>query len=79
MSKVVCPQCGGRLTLDSLYQYGILRKVKTDGTLCKRERRRDYGPMEFSYLICESCGWQATDGDFDIESGKICFSRGVDE
>lgn len=78
MSKVVCPECGGRLTIESLYQYGILRKVKPDGTLCKRTRRRDNGPMEFDYLFCEACGWYAEEEEFAVGANKVELLKEVE-
>lgn len=79
MSKVVCPDCGGRLTIEELYQFGIKRKVKPDGTLCKRTRRTPDGSMEFSYLFCEACGWTAEENEFFVGSNGVELLKGVEE
>lgn len=79
MSKVVCPECGGRLTIEDLYQYGIKRKVKPDGTLCKRTRRTSAGSMEFAYLFCEACGWTAEENEFSYGSNGVELLKEVEE
>lgn len=79
MSKVVCPECGGRLTVEFLYQYGIKNKVKPDGTLCKRTRRTRAGSMEFSYLYCEACGWTAEENEFFVGSNGVGLLKEVEE
>ena len=79
MSKVVCPECGGRLTLEILCQYGIRQKVKPDGTLCKRTRRKDHGSMEFDYLFCEACGWAADEEEFAAGPHGVELLKEVEE
>lgn len=55
MSKVVCPDCGGNLTFESLCQYGLRQKVSSTGKLCKRTRKVDHGSMEANLLYCDKC------------------------
>ena len=79
MSKIVCPKCGGRLTYETLCQYGIQQKVKSNGTLCKKTRRIDYGSMEHVYLFCENCKWTAEEEDFVSGNNKVEFWEGAEE
>lgn len=55
MNKVVCPNCGGNLTFEGLYQYGLQQKVSSTGKLCKRTRRVDYGSEGADMLYCAEC------------------------
>lgn len=77
--EVVCPKCGGRLTLEYICQYGIQYKVKPSGELCKCAHKKDHGSMDFSFLFCEACEWQADELEFDCTATKVELFGGVND
>ena len=79
MRKIVCPKCSDRLTFETLCQYGIQRKVRPDGTLCKQMRKIDYGSMEHVYLFCETCKWIADEEEFFTVRNKVKFWEGTED
>lgn len=75
-----CPVCGGKLVLNSLNQYTIVYGIKRNGELtAKRIRKEDQGPMEASFISCES-GDFVTDCDLRVvvpsDARIIIFEKG---
>lgn len=61
-----CPVCGGKLVFNSLNQYTNVYGIKRNGELTvKRIRKEDNGPMEASFIACES-GDFVTDCDLRV-------------
>lgn len=70
--KVCCPKCGGGLVIESIGQYGVIRKVGLTGTIHKTEVKVLYGidGANEDMVYCRSCGWNA-DGHFISDGGTI--------
>ncbi len=49
-----CPVCGGKLTLDTLYQYSIEQTITRSGRASSRSKKRDNGSLECSAIYCEN-------------------------
>ena len=67
-----CPHCGGRIIVSSLCQYTMEFWVKKDGTMSKKYKKCDNGPINSTIAYCENnenCGTFWEEGDFDLETG----------
>lgn len=73
MKNVVCPECGGTLTFESLCQYGLKQKVSKNGKLCKRIIKKNYGSMEAALLYCSDCKKTFDEDDFIYHGDSITF------
>lgn len=69
MKLTRCPVCGGKLYIDSLYQYSIIHEIRKDGKISERYRKVDYGPMESKALYCENQDFK-TDYDMVVTEPK---------
>lgn len=66
MDKVVCPDCGGKLTLEYLYQYGLRQRISSDGRICKRTEKVDNGPIDACILFCPACKKNFNEDEYSI-------------
>ena len=67
-----CPRCGGRIVVSILCQYTMDFLVKKDGTLSKKHKKIDNGPVGSTIACCENsenCGTYWEENDFDLENG----------
>lgn len=62
-----CPECGGRLILRRVGNYGDDFRIGRDGKPSKKRLRRvhfEYAGMDYCSVYCEDClttvGWYAT-------------------
>ena len=58
MDKNVCKQCGGKLVIEYVGNYGSVYPLKKDGTVGKRRIRRIHydESLETPIVYCSSCG-----------------------
>lgn len=65
-NKAVCPDCGGRLTLEFLYQYGLQQRIDSDGRICKCTKKVDNGPLDACILFCPACKRNFGEDEYSI-------------
>lgn len=71
MKKVVCPECGGPLILESLCQYGRQQELCKNGKIKKKIKVVDQGPIDFQHIFCESCHYVFGEGEFISRDGCV--------
>ena len=55
--KNICPECGGKLLIEAIGNYGDVCYMKQDGTESKTRIRRYIYEHSGDFMIyCESCG-----------------------
>lgn len=79
MDKVVCPECGANLTMESLCQYGLRQKISSNGRICKRIKKVDSGPMDEIIVFCPKCKRCLDEDEYTFYGGSIRLNEGVDE
>ena len=75
MKKVVCPKCGGPLTLESLCQYGLQYEVCKNGKVKRKSVKVDHGPMDYQHLFCKNreCRRYWPEDEFEVQNDRIVF------
>ena len=55
--KNICPECGGRLLIETVGTYGDIYRMQTNGEIGKvRLRRTMYESTGEHLIYCEKCG-----------------------
>ncbi len=75
-----CPICGGKIYIDSLYQYSLVREIGKRGAPISKSKKVDDGSMECSCIYCENHDFE-TDFDLNIVTPanlkwKVCSNNG---
>ena len=70
MKLTKCPLCGGKLYLDSLCQYSVIRTITKNGRISKNYKTMDHGSMEAVALYCENQDFRTDYGLTVIEPSK---------
>ncbi|MBR4606343.1 MAG: hypothetical protein IKO41_08995 [Lachnospiraceae bacterium] len=65
-----CPVCGGKLKVDTLYQYGLEYSVGKSGKVSKKYKKTDRGSMECASVFCEKEGCFRTNYLMEVEEPK---------
>ncbi len=71
MKKVVCPDCGGNLMIEYLYQYGLQHKVSSTGRILSRTKKVDGGPLNDCILYCPACRRNFDDEEYSMTCDYI--------
>lgn len=66
VSKVVCPDCGGNLIIEHLYQYGLQQTISHTGRILNRIKKVDNGSMEADLLFCSKCKRNFSEDEYSI-------------
>lgn len=70
--KVVCPNCGGPLTVERLCQCEMQFMVsKITGRVSKKAKRVNYGTIADNQLFCNHCGKCFGDGEFVFDGNSV--------
>lgn len=63
MKKVICPKCGGNLLIEYTGNFGLVHRLRQDGTVGQKLKRYDY-ELDGRYMVyCRDCG-EGYDGRF---------------
>ena len=62
--SVCCPDCGGHLTFDHMYQVSRKYKVLKNGRICKTYKQTEPLDLEAEIVYCENCGRNFNENDF---------------
>ena len=55
--KNICPECGGKLLIEAVGNYGDVYRMKENGEMSKKRIRRRIYENSGDYMIyCEECG-----------------------
>jgi len=56
-AKNVCPECGGKLLIEAVGNYGDVFRMKKNGEMSKKRIRRHIYESSGDFMIfCEECG-----------------------
>lgn len=57
MKRLVCPKCGGTISVSILCQYSLAHTITRSGRLSKNYKKLDLGDIDASVAYCtnESC------------------------
>lgn len=63
--KNICPECGGRLLIEAIGNYGDVYRMKADEEMSKTRIRRHIYETSGDFLIyCEDCGNSVDASDY---------------